>query len=94
MPQLGRKPNFAWVSPNLVSIVVKIMEQDSASSRAPVKQAPCTLAMTGNMELRNALAAAIPGSSKSSLILPATGVTPRNIFKSAPAEKLGRLLAE
>ena len=46
MPQVGRRPNLAWVSPNFASSAATIRSQARASSRAPVKQKPLTLATT------------------------------------------------
>ena len=47
IPQMGARPHWPWVSPNIVDPAATSTSHASASSSPPVKQCPWSRAMTG-----------------------------------------------
>ena len=86
MPQVGRKPHFVCVSPIFASLATIMRSQASASSNAPVKQKPLTLAMVILGIVAKSSVTRLAGPlSTSATLPPATGMVARAL-RSTPAE--------
>src|SRR6478735_5861266 len=85
MPHVGRRPNLAWVSPNLAVSAATPRSHASTSSSAPVKQKPLTLATTSLGIVVSRLVTSRAGRSRTSPTLPPSSRRWPSALRSTPA---------